>query len=92
MTVKEKLQQTTKEAKETSPKEWDEFLLDRCRKAAAKGKDYEIFGIWEYYKGEPIGEKRLFDFAKKHNFVLEKNKYVFEGSTVVISWGEENVE
>ena len=84
MTVKEELQQTTK--KEVLPEEWDDFLLRRCEKASAKGRNYEIFGIWEYYKGEPFGEKRLFDFAKKHNFVPEKNKMILEGSTVVISW------
>lgn len=71
MTVKEDLQQTTKKAKKALPKEYDEFLLDRCRKADTNGRDYEIFGIWEYYKGEPIGENRLFDFAEKHNFVPE---------------------
>ncbi len=38
MTIKKELQQTTKRAKEALPEEWDEFLLNRCRKAAAKGR------------------------------------------------------
>ena len=86
MTFKDELQQTTQNAIETSQEVWDTLFMNRCKDAAEKGRDYAVFGIYEEYKGEFFGEERLFDFAKRHNLIAEKNKIVFTGSTVTISW------
>ena len=87
MTFKEELLQTTQEVVSTQSA-WDELFMNRCKESAKRGQNYAIFGIYESYNGEFFGEERILDFAKRHNLIAEKNKIVLEGSTIVISWKE----